>query len=120
MVDFAHFLLKKATCCICSKTLNGSKHLNLAILDKKATWKSPVWMSSLDHQVRAVAVVCDGCHNENPGFVEIVKYAIEVREDEIMLHNVDELENVEPINILPDFNTGSMKDVKYMPFIGYN
>jgi len=126
MVDFVHLILDKGTCCICSKPLKDSKHLNLAQLDKKAAWKSPVWSNFLipGMEDRAVAVVCDGCQEaaEKSGVGGMIKYAVEVCGEEIILHDVEELEDAEPIQEIiafkdpekipdiPDFYTGSVND----------
>lgn len=130
MSDFVHLILDKGTCCICSKPLKDSISLNLAPLDKKATWKSPVWnnVQIPGLEDRAVAVVCDGCQEaaEKSGVGGRFKYAVEVRGDEIILHDVEELEDVEPIKDpekipdIPDFFTGSVKDPKHGFFRGLN
>ena len=130
MVDFAHLMLEKGKCCICSKPLKDSKHLNLAQLDKKAAWKFPVWNSVLlpGLEDRVVAVVCDGCHEAkmeglDPG---PIKYVVEACGEEIILHDIEELEDVEPIEDIdekpdiPDFFTGSVKDQRHGFYGGLN
>ena len=127
MVSFDD-MIQRGTCCICTKPLKDSKYLNLAHLDKKAAWKYPVWNNILTPGMedRAVAVVCDGCQEacEKSGVGGSIKYAVEIRGDDIILHDVDELEDVEPVQDIiafkdpekipdiPDFFTGSINDRK--------
>lgn len=128
MDSFEHLIKEKGTCCICTKPLKDSKYLSLAQIDKKAAWKFPVWNSVLIQGLedRAVGIVCDGCHEaaEKSGVSAKLKYAVEIRGDDIILHDVDELEDVEPIQDIiafkdpekipdiPDFFTGSVNDRK--------
>lgn len=128
MVSFVQLVKEKATCCICTKPLHDSKYLSMAQIDKKAAWKVPVWNNVLIQGLedRAVGIVCDGCHEaaEKSGVAAKVKYAIEIRGDDIILHDVEQLEDVEPIQDIiafkdpekipdiPDFFTGSINDRK--------
>lgn len=130
MVEFED-MFKRGTCCVCTKPLKDSKYMNMAAIDKKATWKAPVWTNLLIQGLedRAIAVVCDGCQEamEKSGVAGKIKYAIEVREEdkEIIMHDVDELEDVPPLQELvkptddpekkpdiPDWFTGSVEDRK--------
>lgn len=123
MDSFVQLVMEKGTCCICTKPLKDSKYLNLAHLDKKAAWEFPVWNSIFIPGLadRAVAVVCDGCQEaaEKSGVGGRVKYAIEVRGDDVIMHDIEELEDVEPIEDIdekpdiPDFFTGSVKDQRH-------
>lgn len=127
MVSFED-ILKRGTCCICTKPLHDSKYLSMAQIDKKAAWKFPVWNNFLIQGLedRAVGIVCDGCHEaaEKSGVSAKLKYAVEIRGDEIIMHDIEELEDVEPIQDIiafkdpekipdiPDFFTGSINDRK--------
>jgi hypothetical protein len=129
MVSFED-ILKRGTCCICTKPLHDSKYLSLAQVDKKAAWKFPVWNNFLmpGLEDRAVGIVCDGCHEaaEKSGVSAKIKYAVEIRGEEIILHDVDELEDVEPViepeksPDIPEFFTGSMNDQRHGFFCGLN
>lgn len=129
MVSFDD-MIKRGTCCICTKPLQDSKYLNLAHLDKKAAWKYPVWNNFLTPGLedRAVAVVCDGCQEacEKSGVGGMIKYAVEVRGEEIIMHDVDDLQDANPIiepeksPDIPDFFTGSVKDQSHGLFMGLN
>ena len=135
MVSFDD-MIKRGTCCVCTKLLKDSKYLNLAQLDKKAAWKFPVWNNLLipGLEDRAVAVVCDGCQEaaEKSGVAGMIKYAVEFRGGKIIMHDVEELESVEPIQDIiafkdpeeipdiPDFYTGSVKDKRHGFYGGLN
>lgn len=120
MVSFED-ILKRGTCCVCTKPLIDSEYTGIAMLDKKAAWEFPVWNNVLvkGMENRAVGIVCDGCQeaSEKSGVGGSVKYAVEIRGEEVILHDVDELEDAEHIE-LPDepddFN------VKRIPFGGLN
>lgn len=125
MDSFEH-IKEKGTCCICTKPLKDSKYLNLVQLDRKAAWKFPVWNNCLilGLEDRAVGIVCDGCHEaaEKSGVSAKVKYAIEIRGDDIILHDVEQLEDVEPVqDIMAEEErrryefTGSIEDPRYGP-----
>lgn len=101
MDSFELLIREKGTCCVCTKPLKDSKYLNLAQLDKKAAWKFPVWNNVLfpGLEDRAVAVVCDGCQEaaEKSGVSGLIKYAVEIRGEEVIMHDVEELEAVPPL-----------------------
>ncbi len=124
MDSFEHLIKAKGTCCICTKPLKDSKYLNLAKLDKKAAWNYPVWNTFLILGLddRAVAVVCDDCHEaaEKSGVAGKIKYAVEVRGDDIILHDVEQLEDVPPLPHDPITGeryqfTGTVDDQRYGP-----
>lgn len=132
MVSFED-MIKRGTCCICTKPLKDSKYLNLAHLNKKAAWNYPVWNNILipGLEDRAVAVVCDGCQEacEKSGVGGMIKYAVEIRGEEIILHDVEELEDVPPLQKIvkpteaphdpitgdPYQFTGTVDDPRYGP-----
>ncbi len=131
MVSFNE-IIKRGTCCVCTKPLNDSKFLNLAHVDKKAAWKFPVWNNLLVSGLedRAVAIVCDCCQEAamKSGVAGMIKYAVEIRGEEIIMHDVEQLEDVPPLQEivkptddpekLPDihdFFTGSVNDPRYGP-----
>ncbi|MFH0904268.1 MAG: hypothetical protein V1854_03660 [Methanobacteriota archaeon] len=130
MDSFVQLVMEKGTCCICDKPMKGSKYLNLAHLDKKAAWEFPVWNNIFIPNLadRAVGVVCDGCQEaaEKSGVGGMFKYAIEVRGNDVIMHDIEELEDVEPIEDIdekpdiPDFFTGSVKDQRHGLFRGLN
>ena len=101
MDSFERVVKEKGVCCICSKPMKDNKYLNLAHLDKKAAWEFPVWGNIFVKGCanRAVAVVCDGCQEaaEKSGVGGMFKYAIEVRGNDVIMHDIEQLEDVEPI-----------------------
>lgn len=133
--DFDNLMREKGTCCICGKPMSDSKFVSMAQLDKKAAWGYPVWNNFLipGLEDRAMAVVCDGCHKaaEISGVSGTIKYAVEFRENEIILHKVEELEDVPHLQeiIKPTENpddpitgdrylfTGTVDDPRYGPFL---
>lgn len=136
MVDFVNLMLEKGTCCICTKPLKDSKYLNLAHLDKKAAWKYPVWtvwnnILTPGMEDRAVAVVCDGCQEaaEKSGVGGSIKYAVEIRGDDVIMHDIEELEDAVPVQEIiasgekkpdiPDFFTGSVDDRKKLDDLSF-
>ncbi len=126
-ISFEQLVKEKATCCVCTKPMKDNKYLNLAHLDKLAAWEYPVWNNIFIPNLadRAVAVVCDGCQEaaEKSGVAGMIKYAIEVRGDEVIMHDIEELEDAQPIQEkpdIPDFYTGSVDDKKHVPFTGPN
>ena len=130
MLSFEQVVKEKGMCCVCTKPMKDNKYLNLAHLDKKAAWKYPIWNNIFIPNLadRAVAVVCDGCQEacEKSGVGGSIKYAIEVRGDDVIMHDIEELEDAEPIQDkepspdIPDFFTGSVDDKKHVPFTGLN
>jgi len=128
MDSFDILIREKGTCCICTKPLKDSKYLNLAHLDKKAAWEFPVWNNIfiLNSPDRAVGVVCDGCQEaaEKSGVGGMFKYAIEVRGNDVIMHDIEDLEDVEPIEqTIPGDRYafhGSVNDKKHGLFGGLN
>lgn len=66
-------------------------------LQKMATWNYPTWGNLLveGSTGRAVAIICDTCVDNTPR--PKIKKAMEVTEEIIRYHDVDELEDVPPI-----------------------
>ncbi len=99
--DSEKLILEKGTCCICGQPLSSSKYVNIGMLNKKATWKYPVWGNVLipGCQGRALFYVCDRCQESSEKGIDPgpVKYAVEVRNKEFILHRVEELEDVPPV-----------------------
>jgi hypothetical protein len=94
-------LLRDAKCCACGNPMSSSLHLNFVSLDKKATWKKPVWDNLLLKPVypripRAIAVLCNECIENNRQAIEV----IEVEGEEIRYHKVWDLEDA--FQITPD------------------
>lgn len=103
-------LLRDAKCCACGNPMSCSPHLNFVSLDKKATWKKPVWEILLLKPVypripRAIAVVCNECIKNNRQAIEV----IEIDGEEIRYHKVSDLEDA--FVITPDM---VLKNIKYM------
>lgn len=104
-------LLRDAKCCACGNPMNISPCLNFVSLNKKATWKKPVWDNLLLKPVyprvpRAIAVLCNEC-------IENYRHAIEVIElegEEIRYHKVSDLEDAFVIN--PDMVITNIKDTR--------
>ncbi len=104
-------LLRDAKCCACGNPMSSSPSLNFVSLNKKATWKKPVWDNLLLKPVypripRAIAVLCDEC-------VENYRHAIEVIElegEEIRYHKVSDLEDA--FVITPDMVITNIKDLR--------
>lgn len=123
--DFNQLIIEKGTCCICSKPMKESKFISLARIDKKATWKYPVWNNVLipGLEDRAVAIMCDGCReaSEISGVCGMIKYAVETRGEKVIMHDIEELEDAAPPSLIvipniPDFFTGRVNDPRYGPF----
>ncbi|MEW6573161.1 MAG: hypothetical protein AB1374_05960 [Bacillota bacterium] len=93
-------LRRDGVCCSCGKLLASSLHLNLVALNKRATWRYPVWDNMLlkpEHEriPRAVSVVCDKCVDGE----RIPAWAVEFRfgdsgRAEIVYHEVTDLQDV--------------------------
>ena len=103
-------LLKDAKCCACGNPMSSSPHLNFVSLDKKATWKKPVWEILLLKPVypripRAIAVLCNECIENNRQAIEV----IEIEGEEIRYHKVSDLEDA--FEITQDM---VLKNIKYM------
>lgn len=103
-------LLKDAKCCACGNPMSSSPHLNFVSLDKKATWKKPVWEILLLKPVypripRAIAVLCNECIENNRQAIEV----IEIEGEEIRYHRVSDLEDA--FVITQDM---VLKNIKYM------
>lgn len=104
-------LLREAKCCACGNPMNISPCLNFVSLNKKATWKKPVWDNLLLKPVypripRAIAVLCKEC-------IENYRHAIEVIElegEEIRYHKVSDLEDA--FEITPNMVIANSKDMK--------
>lgn len=111
-----HLIHMHGTCCICTKPLKNSKYLFLAHLDKKASWKFPVWNNFLipGLEDRAIAVVCDDCADafSKSGVSGMIKYAFEFCGDKIIMHDIDELEDADPIQNMIDFYNSQRDDRK--------
>lgn len=104
-------LLKDAKCCACGNPMSSSPHLNFVSLDKKATWKKPVWEILLLKPVypripRAIAVLCNECIKNNRQAIEV----IEIEGDEIRYHKVSDLEDA--FVITPDMVIANSKDMR--------
>jgi len=87
-------LLRDAKCCACGNPMNISPCLNFVSLNKKATWKKPVWDNLLLKPVypripRAIAVLCNGCIENKRHATEV----IEIDGEEIRYHKVSDLED---------------------------
>ena len=103
-------LLRDAKCCACGNPMSSSPHLNFLSLDKKATWKKPVWEILLLKPVyprvpRAIAVLCNECIENNRKAIEV----IEIEGEEIKYHKVSDLEDA--FEITQDM---VLKNIKYM------
>lgn len=90
--------LRKVNCCACQKPMAGSRYVNVICLDRRATWKDPAWTNVLLKEgiprvSRAVAVMCDSCIEQK----KEARFAIELRDGEIIYHDIGELEELFPI-----------------------
>lgn len=83
-------ILQLGKCCACEAPLSYSKHLNMAVLDLKPSWKYPVVGNFLTNEEnKAVGFVCDRCQEAGQtGPAPEVKYAMEFDDDEIIYHPV--------------------------------
>lgn len=104
-------LLRDAKCCACGNTRSTFPHLNPVPLNKKATWKNPVWDNPLlkpncQRIPRAVAVLCDECINNRRLPIEV----IEVEGTEIRYHKVSDLEDA--FHITPDMVIKNIKELR--------
>lgn len=102
-------MLREAKCCACGNPMNISPCLNFVSLDKKATWKKPVWDNlllkpSYPRIPRAIAVQCDECIENNRHAIEV----IEIEGEEIRYHKVSDLEDA--FVITPDMVITNIKD----------
>lgn len=120
--SFERLMFEKGKCCICCQPLSESKFVNMAMLNKEASWQFPTWGNVLIQGCEggAMAVVCDGCQeaNEKSGVPGRIKYAIEVTgDDRVIFHDIEGLEDVESVTErdipdFPEFFTGSTLDPK--------
>lgn len=112
--SFDNLIKQKGKCCICSKEMKKSKFVSLAQINKKATWQFPIWTNVLVPLCgnRAMAVVCDKCYHakekgNDPG---PIKFAVEVRGEDVIMHKFEELEDVPTI---PEII--ALKDLENLP-----
>lgn len=99
--ELFEMLLREAKCCACGNPMSISPHLNFVSLNKKATWKKPIWDNLMLKPVypripRAIAVQCDECIENNRQTIEV----IEIDGEEIRYHKVADLEDA--FEITPD------------------
>lgn len=89
-MDSLTYLKENAVCCISGKPLKDCKHLNWVQLNMKASWSYPVWGNLItgDKQM-AIAVVHDEFMDQR-SLKDLVKYAIEVKDQVIKYHEVEE------------------------------
>ena len=107
--DFSQFLQQNGRCCICEEPLKDSKTINMGMLNKFITWDSPGWGNVLAvnekdrMQSRALAVVCDNCYNANIRKEPVgkIRFALEVSDEEISYHPVEDLEDAPQI-VIPE------------------
>jgi len=104
-------LLRDAKCCACGNTMSTFPHLNIVPLNKKATWKKPVWDNLLlkpnYRQIpRAVSLLCDACIKNSRQATEV----IEVEGKEIRYHKVADLEDA--FHITPDMVIRNIKELR--------
>lgn len=80
-IDPMDFDFRAARCCCCSLPMNGAEYISVfLILDKKATWKNPVWDSiflkpGIKHIPRPVSVVCNKCRADLREPVSVVEWS---------------------------------------------
>ncbi len=88
--------------------MRDNKYLNICQIGKKAAWKFPVWNNFFIPGLkdRALAFVCDGCQEAafKSGVPGRIKYAVEFNHGKVIMHDVDELEDADPIQDMIDFN----------------
>jgi hypothetical protein len=101
MSDWNKLVRAKVKCCACEGSLKDSPHINGINLNKRATWKFPVWSNVLikDQVPRAVALICDTCLEKK----HKIKLAIEWTDKftTIRYHLISELEDLAPITMPP-------------------
>lgn len=84
-------------CCICGQPLSTSCRGNWVPLMKKATWKMPTWIGPrIVSGLGAIANFCDGCREakEKSGIFGYIKYAVEYRDEQVIYHEVEKLEDL--------------------------
>lgn len=96
--DFSEIIKEKAVYCISGKPMSTSKYLNMVALDYAPEWEFPVEANFLlpNRPKRAVAIVHDdevtvGVSHLSTGKV---KFAIEVKGEEIIYHPVEHLKQI--------------------------
>jgi len=80
-------------CCACGHKINTRRGLNLAVTNKRATWKCPVFggFDVPDYPALAVAVICDCCAAGNAR----IRVCIEFEGGgPVKYHDIDSLEDV--------------------------
>jgi hypothetical protein len=95
-------LKEKGKCCISGKPLSTSEHITFVTLDYAPAWEFPYESNILfpDQPRRAVAAVHDDHIIPGKGYIlaGLVKFAIEIRGEEIIYHPVSTLKNIRYVN----------------------
>lgn len=91
-------LKEKGVCCISGKPMSTSDHVNVAILDYAPSWEFPFMTNLLmpDQPKRAVAIIHDDHYPATKKYLvgQQVKFAIELRGEEIIYHDVNTLTQI--------------------------
>lgn len=91
-VDLTADIIKKGKCCVSDKPLNTCKNLNIIQINKKAKWSYPVWGNFITgHKGMAVAFVHDEVFGDGTALKGEIKYAVEIKNGEIIYHPISEL-----------------------------
>lgn len=90
-MDAMQMVKEKGKCCISSKPLSTSRHINMIELEFKASWNYPT-AGNIIYGIKgfAVALVHDECFIEGKMQGEI-KYAVEFTDNDIIYHPVPEI-----------------------------
>lgn len=85
-------LFRKAKCCACESAMKDSEHVNMVALNHQANWEYPI-MGNFETNTyqQACAVLCDTCIEST---FEHVKFALELRGEEFIYHDVETLEKL--------------------------
>lgn len=104
-LEFDELISATGKCCICDKLMIESSFINMVQTQRKVKWKFPRAGNILTGEDGlALAIICDQCFGNGAGkLLSPIKFVIEISNDEIIYHPVEELEEVHEnqIQILP-------------------
>lgn len=96
MSEFEEVIRKRVKCCACEGSM-AKGHINFIGLDRKATWKYPMWSNVLssNRTPRASAIICDKCVKEH----KLPKYAVDIDGEIVRYHKVKGLEKLPKLEL---------------------